>query len=91
MSSFALGAFIIFILYVIIWSIRNDGAASIGEQTGYIRMRDPSRDARKPAGAQYRSRQAAPPQHRGRRADFEPTDFVGPKRGTLDARHRPRS
>jgi len=47
MTSFALGAFIIFVIYVMIWSIRNDGAASIGEQTGFIRMRDPSRHARK--------------------------------------------
>jgi hypothetical protein len=60
MTSFALGAFIIFVLYVIIWSIRNDGAASIGEQNGLIRMRETSRDARKSTGAGHRSHQTAP-------------------------------
>lgn len=44
MTSIALGVFIIFIIYVMVWSIRNDGARSIAEQTGFIRMRRPSKE-----------------------------------------------
>ena len=50
MTSIALGVFIIFIIYIMIWSIKNDGARSIGEQTGLIRMRDPSTAPRKSGG-----------------------------------------
>jgi hypothetical protein len=42
MTSIALGLFILFIVYVIVWSIKNDGAKSIGHQTGIIKMRDPT-------------------------------------------------
>lgn len=42
MVSIALGLFVIFIVYVMIWSIKNDDARSIGDQTGLIRMREPS-------------------------------------------------
>ncbi|MGD1876718.1 MAG: hypothetical protein ACFB13_04365 [Kiloniellaceae bacterium] len=45
MTSIALGVFIVFIIYVMIWSIRNDGARSIREQTGFIRMRVPAKSA----------------------------------------------
>ena len=48
MTAIALAIFIVAILYVMIWSIRNDGRRSIGEQTGFLRMRDPSSTARKP-------------------------------------------
>lgn len=47
MTSIALGVFIVFIVYVMIWSMRNDNAKSIRDQTGYIRMKIP-----KGAGAQ---------------------------------------
>jgi hypothetical protein len=48
MTSVALGIFIVFIVYVMIWSIKNDGARSIGDQSGIIKMRDPSDTAGKP-------------------------------------------
>lgn len=41
MTSIALGVFIVFIVYVVIWSMRNDGAKSLRDQTGIIRMRVP--------------------------------------------------
>jgi len=47
MTSVALGVFIIFILYVMIWSIKNDKVRSILDQTGLIKMRDPSTTPRK--------------------------------------------
>jgi hypothetical protein len=47
MTSIALGIFIIFIIYIMIWSIKNDDVSSIGEQTGFIRMRNPSNTAAK--------------------------------------------
>jgi hypothetical protein len=50
MTSIALGVFITFIIYIMIWSIKNDGARSISEQTGLIRMRDPSTAPRKSGG-----------------------------------------
>lgn len=45
MTSIALALFIVFIVYVMIWSIRNDGARSIREQNGYIKMRVPPEKA----------------------------------------------
>lgn len=41
LASIGLGIFILGIIYVAIWSTRNDGAPSIGDQTGFIRMRMP--------------------------------------------------
>lgn len=41
MTSIALFIFIAAIIYVMIWSIRNDGVRSIREQTGFVRMRVP--------------------------------------------------
>jgi hypothetical protein len=41
MTSIALGVFIVFIVYVMIWSMRNDGAKSLRDQRGFIRMRVP--------------------------------------------------
>lgn len=43
LTSIGLGLFILGVIYVAIWSVRNDGAPSIGEQTGFIRMRVPRR------------------------------------------------
>ena len=39
LASIGLGLFILGIIYVAIWSVRNDDASSIGDQTGFIRMR----------------------------------------------------
>jgi hypothetical protein len=62
MTSIALGVFIIFILYIMFWIIKNDGARSIGDQTGFIRMHDPSGAVHKPAGQSgHRRRQVAKP------------------------------
>lgn len=47
MTSIALAACIVFIIYVMIWSLKNDGARSIDDQTGFLRMRDPAKE--KPA------------------------------------------
>lgn len=41
--SIALGIFIACVIYVAIWSVQNDGARSIAEQTGPIRMRVPKK------------------------------------------------
>lgn len=41
MVSIALGVFILCIVYVIVWSIMNDKAGAIRNQTGLIRMRLP--------------------------------------------------
>lgn len=50
MVSIALGIFILAIGYVIFWSIKNDKAGSIEEQTGFINIRDPVLRNRKAAG-----------------------------------------
>ncbi len=55
-SSIALGLFIVFIIYVMIWSIKNDHARSIGEQTGLIKMREQSNAAARSARRQNRGR-----------------------------------
>ena len=47
MTAIALAVFIVFIAYVMVWSIKNDGLRSIGEQSGWIRMRDPHSGTRK--------------------------------------------
>ena len=39
--SIALGLFILGIVYVAIWSVKNDAAKTIGDQVGFIRMRLP--------------------------------------------------
>lgn len=56
MTSIALGVFIAFIFYVMIWSIKNDGAGSISDQTGLIRMRDQTGVERKSAAQSRRRR-----------------------------------
>lgn len=47
MTAIALAVFTLFIAYVMIWSMKNDHARSIGEQTGLIKMRDPGQSKRK--------------------------------------------
>ena len=41
MTAIALVIFVIGILYVMIWSMKNEDARSISDQTGFIRMRKP--------------------------------------------------
>lgn len=41
--SVALGIFIACIIYVVVWSVKNDAAKSIENQDGFIRMRVPRR------------------------------------------------
>lgn len=53
MISIALGVFIIFIIYVAIWSVSNDGARSIEEQKGIIRMRVPQKTTPKHGGGAF--------------------------------------
>ena len=50
MTAIALAVFTLFIAYVMLWSIKNDNARSIAEQTGWIRMRDPKGTGRKAKG-----------------------------------------
>lgn len=42
MTAIALVIFTGFVLYVMVWSIKNGNARSIKDQTGIIKMRDPS-------------------------------------------------
>ena len=42
MTSIALGLFILAVIYVAVWSIKNDGRRSIRDQNGIIRMRVPA-------------------------------------------------
>lgn len=46
MTAIALVIFTCFILYVMIWSIKNENARSTRDQTGIIKMRDPDADQR---------------------------------------------
>jgi hypothetical protein len=57
--SIALGIFIAGVIYVTIWSVANDTAKSIEDQTGFIRMRVPKKPR---ARAAKRERQSAVPQ-----------------------------
>lgn len=41
MTAIALVIFTCFIVYVMIWSIKNENARSTKDQTGIIKMRDP--------------------------------------------------
>lgn len=43
MVSIALGLFILCVIYVAVWSVMNDGARSIDDQKGFIRMRVPAK------------------------------------------------
>jgi hypothetical protein len=56
MTSIAFGVVIIFILYVMIWSIKNDGAKSISDQIGLIRMRELAKTDRKATGRNWQNR-----------------------------------
>jgi len=44
MTGIALLIFTGFILYVMVWSLKNDGARSIKDQTGLIKMRELGED-----------------------------------------------
>ncbi len=48
MVSIAMGVFILVILYVIFWTMRNDKVNSIDEQRGLINMRDPAQPKKDP-------------------------------------------
>lgn len=50
MTAIALALFTLFIAYVMVWSIKNDHLRSIGEQSGWIKMRDPHNRTRKSKG-----------------------------------------
>lgn len=54
MVSIALGIFILGIVYVIVWSIMNDKAGAIRDQTGFLRMRVPP--GQEPEGGQPAAR-----------------------------------
>lgn len=54
MTAIALVIFVIAIFYVMIWSIKNEDARSIGDQTGFIKMRDSSKTSRNSAGRKAR-------------------------------------
>ena len=47
MVAIALVIFTAAIIYVMIWSMKNEDARSIGDQTGLIKMRDPTSSAGK--------------------------------------------
>lgn len=57
LTSIGLGLFILCVIYVAIWSVKNDGAPSIGDQTGFIRMRTPGKPKLR---GRNRSTRAAP-------------------------------
>lgn len=59
MTAIALAIFILAIVYVMVWSIKNDHARSIGDQTGLIKMRNPSRGDRKSADRNSMGRKPA--------------------------------
>jgi hypothetical protein len=65
MTSIALGVFVLFIVYVMVWSIKNDQMRSISEQTGFIRMRDPARPEANVSDRSRRHPAAAIPRPRG--------------------------
>jgi hypothetical protein len=62
MTAIALAVFTLFIAYVMVWSIKNDNVRSIGEQTGWIRMRHPRGTDRKAKGKTAGTADAAPRQ-----------------------------
>jgi uncharacterized membrane protein len=54
MTAIALVIFVIAILYVMVWSIKNEDARSISDQTGFIKMRDSSKTPRHSSGRKPR-------------------------------------
>ena len=83
MVSIALGIFILAILYVIFWSMKNDKARSIDEQTGFIRMREPTLKNKETAG---RSNPRAAP---GARLNL-PKEAADTRPASGQETHRPR-
>lgn len=65
--SIAFGIFILAIIYVIYWGVKNDAAQSIEDQVGFIRMRVP-KTPRKPATRRFADaalrRRESPPRDR---------------------------
>jgi hypothetical protein len=61
--SIALGLFILCVVYVAYWSVKNDAAKSIDDQGGFLRMRRPKSPRVPPAkrGADAMIRQADKP------------------------------
>lgn len=53
MTSIALAIFTVAIIYVIVWSIKNEDARAIGDQTGFIRMRNPVPATKKPGSGRF--------------------------------------
>ena len=96
MTSIALGVFIVFIIYVMVWSIRNDDARSIRDQTGFIRMRLPPETpvGRAKGAATTRTNVAAPSRAPGPQqgqAEFPGSATDGtPPPVSRGARHRGR-
>ena len=65
MVSIAMGVFVLVILYVLFWSVRNDKVDSVEEQRGLINMRDPAqpkKDPNKPRRRMMPRAQTGPPQ-----------------------------
>lgn len=64
--SIALGIFILCVIYVAYWSVKNDAAESIDDQMGFVRMRRPRKPRVPPAkrGADATIRQANRPARR---------------------------
>lgn len=94
MISVALAIFIVFIIYIMIWSIQNDGLRSIGEQKGLIRMRDPAKVEPKgpKAGILRNSKAAETPAAETPPADApvpERTSAAPPARATSSRLRRP--
>ena len=52
MDSIGIGISIFFVVYLIYWLIKNDGASSIGAQTGLLKMKADDEEAAKMGGAQ---------------------------------------
>lgn len=63
LASIALGIFILCVIYVAYWSVKNDAAKSIDEQAGFIRMRLPKTPRVEPSkrGADTKIRQGDRP------------------------------
>lgn len=49
--SISLGIFILCVIYVAYWSVKNDALGSIEEQVGFIRMRVPKKPASRPTAS----------------------------------------
>lgn len=64
LTSIGLGVFIACVIYVAIWSVKNDGAMSIEDQVGFIRMRAWKRPAAPAARRHTSTSPSRRPHHR---------------------------